>query len=76
MSSDNVVRPNHYRQGKMETINIIKNSMSPEEFKGFLKGNVFKYMSRYKFKNGIEDLKKAQWYLAKLIIEEGKDANS
>jgi hypothetical protein len=35
----------------------------------FLEGNIIKYVSRYKTKNGIEDLKKAQWYLNKLIKE-------
>ena len=35
----------------------------------YIEGNIIKYTTRYKFKNGIEDLKKAQWYLDKLIEE-------
>ena len=41
--------------------------MSPEAFKGFLKGNVQKYVWRYEAKGGMESLQKAQWYLARLI---------
>jgi hypothetical protein len=41
--------------------------MSPEAFAGYLQGNCIKYLSRYRDKNGIEDLKKAQHYLSKLI---------
>jgi spore coat protein CotF len=68
MTIDNVNEPNHYK-GEIECIDAIKNSMSIEEFKGFLKGNVQKYVWRYDKKNGIEDLKKAQWYLDRLIKE-------
>lgn len=46
--------------------------LSPDEFTGYLRGNVIKYMARYKDKNGVEDLLKAHHYLEKLIeIEEG-----
>jgi hypothetical protein len=41
--------------------------LSIEEYVGFLRGNVFKYQWRYKNKNGVEDLRKAQWYMNKLI---------
>lgn len=64
---DNVNKPKHYTQNGMETIDVIKNSMTDEAFKGFLKGNIFKYVSRYEHKNGVEDLRKAQWYLNKLV---------
>jgi hypothetical protein len=48
--------------------------MSLESFKGFLKGNCIKYLWRYQHKNGAEDLKKAQWYLSRLIeIREGEE---
>ncbi|KRM73023.1 hypothetical protein FC34_GL000744 [Lacticaseibacillus brantae DSM 23927] len=50
----------------METIDVIKASMQGDEFRGFLKGNIFKYISRYRKKNGVEDLHKAQWYVEKL----------
>lgn len=63
---DIVNHPSHYRQGKYETIDIIE-SVTNKEFGSYLVGNIIKYISRYKFKNGVEDLEKAQWYLNKLI---------
>lgn len=61
--------PPHYADsfGGVECIEAIESSMSIEEFKGFLKGNVQKYVWRYSKKNGVEDLKKAKWYLERLI---------
>jgi hypothetical protein len=65
---DPVNSPIHYADGNgMECIEAIEASMSMEEFKGFLKGNVQKYVWRYAQKNGAEDLKKAKWYLDRLI---------
>ena len=43
--------------------------MSPEEYQGYLKGNAMKYLWRYKHKNGLEDLKKAQVYVGWLVTE-------
>lgn len=63
------VNPSHYKNGEIECINAIKASMSIIEFKGYLKGNVQKYLWRYDKKNGLEDLQKAQWYLNKLVSE-------
>lgn len=60
---DNVNHPSHYNQNNIETIDIIETMLSEEMFAGFLFGNVIKYLDRYKFKNGVEDLEKAQWYL-------------
>lgn len=68
---DNVNHPSHYTQGKIECINAIE-----EAVKGLFGiaavcvANVIKYVWRYKFKNGTEDLKKARWYLDKLIEHE------
>lgn len=62
------INPNHYK-GEIECIDAIKSSMSHQQFIGYLKGNVQKYTWRYDRKNGIEDLKKAQWYLERLIKE-------
>ena len=68
---DPVNRPSHYTAGGIECIDAIKASMSTEAFLGFLKGNVQKYMWRYEKKVApVEDLKKAQWYLSKLIEEQ------
>ena len=67
---DNVNAPQHYLKGNKETIEVIKDGMTEEEFLGYLKGNVFKYLARFRFKNeAVEDLEKAQWYLNKLIME-------
>jgi len=63
---DNVNKPEHY-QGEIECIDAIEAAMSHEEFIGYLRGNIFKYNWRYRNKNGIEDLRKAEWYLRKLI---------
>lgn len=66
------INPNHYVFGGIETIEYLKAKLTPEEYRGFLKGNVLKYVSREAEKNGEEDLKKAKWYLNKLI-EVGND---
>lgn len=67
-NNDNVNHPNHYLHGKIETIEIIKD-ITGEGFEGYLAGNVLKYISRYKYKNGVEDIKKALWYMNRLIKE-------
>ena len=65
---DNVNSPSHYTKGGIECIDAIEASMTREAFLGYLKGNVQKYVFRYESKsNPTEDLKKAQWYLNKLI---------
>ena len=61
------INPQHYQKGGVECIDAIKASMTEEAFKGFLKGNCIKYLYRYENKNGAEDLKKAQWYLSRLL---------
>ena len=53
--------------GGIECIDTIEASMTPEAFKGYLKGNIQKYMWRYEAKKGVEDLKKAEWYLNRLL---------
>jgi hypothetical protein len=63
----NAINPAHYQKGGVECIEAIEASMTAEAFKGFLKGNCIKYLYRYENKNGIEDLKKAEWYLLRLI---------
>lgn len=62
------VHPEHYKRGGIEPIEYMKMKMTPEAYKGFLAGNVIKYISRYEDKNGVEDLKKAEKYI-KLLIE-------
>lgn len=65
---DMVNHPPHYNQGGIECVDAIEASLTPDSFRGYLKANVIKYLWRYEEKHGAEDLKKAQWYLAKLIL--------
>jgi hypothetical protein len=71
---DAVNSPSHYNTGNIECIEAIEESMTPEAYKGYLKGNCMKYLWRYDYKGKpVEDLEKAQWYLAKLwvvVVEE------
>lgn len=69
MTKDNVSHPSHYTAGGIECIQAIKASMSPEEYQGYLKGNALKYLWRFRHKNGVEDLRKAQIYLGWLLTE-------
>ena len=66
---DPVEQPDHYNKGAIEAIEAIKASMHPQEYKGYLKGNCLKYLWRYEYKNGVEDLRKARVYLDWLIKE-------
>ena len=70
---DVVNKPLHY-QGEVEAIDSIKAAMSYEGFKGYCQGNALKYIIRFDRKNGVEDLRKAEWYINRLIqhLEDGK----
>ena len=72
--SDNVNHPSHYTQGAIECIEAIKEA-TKELFgiEAVCTANVIKYVWRWKFKNGIEDLYKAEWYLDRLIKEASKN---
>lgn len=67
---DDVNNPEHYTRGGIECIDAIKSALTPEEFRGFLKGNILKYTWRERHKGGTQSLQKAQWYLNKLLTEE------
>ena len=71
--ADMVNHPPHYNKACIETIEAIK-AMTDDGFEYYLQGNIMKYLWRYRYKNGTEDLKKAQWYLNELIdvVEDGK----
>ncbi len=67
---EQVNSPDHYNSNTIETIDLIRDSMDSDEYRGYLKGNIFKYVSRFRYKekeNPYKDLLKAQWYLCKLI---------
>lgn len=63
---DAVNHPNHYCKGGVECLDAIKAALG-DKYEGFLAGNVLKYVYRYPDKNGVEDCKKARFYLDKLI---------
>jgi len=60
---DMVNSPAHYN----------KESVTGDGFEAYLQGNILKYLCRYKYKNGVEDLRKANWYLNRLINKIGED---
>lgn len=67
---DMVNHPSHYTQGGIECIDAIESAVGKlQGFEGYLTGNILKYLWRWKSKNGLEDLRKAQWYLDMLIRE-------
>lgn len=65
--SDNVNHPKHYETGRFECIEVMEEALGTEAVKGFCLCNAFKYIYRCRNKNGLEDIKKADWYLKKLI---------
>ena len=68
MKNKDNISPNYYKEGIQVTDFILSYNME------WCEGNIIKYVTRYKAKNGLEDLKKAKWYLEKLIekLEEEK----
>lgn len=58
---------NHYDKYQIEPIEAMRDWLTPEEFRGFLRSSALYYQIRYRDKNGIEDLKKAQWFLNELV---------
>ena len=73
--STDSINPDHYKSGDIECIDAIKASLDKQQFKGYLKASIIKYLWRYEKKNGLEDLQKADWFLQRLIKEE-KDGTS
>lgn len=71
--ADNVNHPAHYKVGGIETIDYIEAKLTPEEFRGYLKGSVLKYLSRAGSKDNYEeDVLKARWYLNREIAKFAK----
>ncbi len=67
---DQVNKPSHYLKGNIEAIDYMKDNMSKEAYHGYLEGCCKKYLHRHAYKgNQLTDLKKAQWYLNRLIME-------
>lgn len=67
---DVINKPSHYMSGGLEVIDILKSKLTPEEYKGFLKGLALKYIFRAGKKEHnaeLQDMKKADWYIQKMI---------
>ena len=64
MKTNDAINPDHYKQGNIEVIDFI----TDQDF-NYLEGNIIKYISKWKYKNGIEDLDKAKWYMNRLFGE-------
>lgn len=69
---DLVDKPAHYNNGGIEAIDYIKQQLGHDGFIAYCEGNVIKYGHRWRYKNGVEDLKKKKWYLERMIEEVGK----
>ena len=68
IQEDTVNHPSHYIDGGgVECIEAIESALTSEEYRGYLKGNIQKYVWRERHKGGTESLKKARWYLDRLI---------
>ena len=74
---DTVNHPKHYTQGKIECIDAIESAVADlSGLDAVCTANVIKYVWRWKHKNGSQDLRKAQWYLNKLIdLQEAQNGN-
>ena len=73
---DNVNHPSHYTQGGIECIDALKAAtVGKTGIEAVCVANVIKYLFRYENKNGLEDVRKAQWYINRLIqeLEEKKE---
>ena len=66
---DMVNHPPHYNQKGIECIDAIE-AATADGSEYYLQGNIIKYIWRYRYKNGIQDLEKAKWYLNRLIAKE------
>jgi len=69
--SDNINQPSHYTYGKIDCIDAIDSAVTGlSGFESFCTGNAIKYLWRWKLKGGVDDLRKAEWYIKKLIEEQ------
>lgn len=66
-TNDNVNHPSHYETGNFECIDVMIETQGKEAVMDFCVCNAFKYIYRHNNKNGVEDIKKAKWYLDKYI---------
>ena len=78
--TDDVNSPSHYTVGGFEAIDVIRAKLTPEEYRGYLKGAMLKYLMRANYKDQHDkDCLKAQWYaneLARFIDGSGTPAEN
>ena len=71
--SDMVNHPPHYGTGSIECIEYIEDFITEEEWIGYLRGNIAKYLHRWRYKSGLQDLEKAAWYMDRLQLTQEVD---
>ena len=71
----NKIDPEHYKYSDIQCIDAIKASLTKDQFHGYFKATIIKYLWRDEKKNGLEDLQKADWFLRKLMYEVEHDDN-
>ena len=72
--AEEVNHPPHYNTGGLEVIDVLRAKLTPEEWKGYLKGNCLKYLLRADYKGGKVDIEKMSWYGKRLeACYDGKD---
>ncbi len=74
---DVVNHPSHYETGKFECFDVMREVFGDEAVQDFCKCNAFKYLYRHTRKNGVEDIRKAKWYIDHYVqIEDEKEAEN
>lgn len=73
---DVVNHPGHYETGKFECIEVMQEALGVDAVKDFCICNAFKYLYRHKRKNGLEDIKKAKWYIDKYLELSDKEESN
>ena len=67
LNGDQINHPSHYNQGGIECLKAMESAFGADTVAAFCKCNAFKYLWRSEYKNGTEDIKKAQWYINKYL---------
>lgn len=75
MPEHSATEPSHYKELAIDPLEYMSVNFTNEAYMGFLEGNILKYVTRYKMKNGVEDLKKARYYLDLLIERQEMQEN-
>lgn len=68
--NDTVNHPEHYTAGNIECIDAIRECLGGDGFVAYCNGNALKYLWRWRHKGGKEDLRKAKWYIERMIDDD------